>query len=69
MDFIFPKLVLRSSNVQTIAQGLFGFVTEKKNMFATFSAGSLIIAIPFIIYFIVTQKTLITSLSGAAVKE
>ena len=69
MDFIFPKLVLRSSNVQTIAQGLFGFVTEKKNMFATFSAGSLIIALPFIIYFIVTQKTLITSLSGAAVKE
>lgn len=69
MDFIFPKLVLRSSNVQTIAQGLFGFVTEKKNMFATFSAGSLIIAIPFIIYFIVTQKTLITSLSGAAMKE
>lgn len=69
MDFIIPKLVLRSSNVQTIAQGLFGFVTEKKNMFATFSAGSLIIAIPFIIYFIVTQKTLITSLSGAAVKE
>ena len=69
MDFIFPKLVLRSSNVQTIAQGLFGFVTEKKNMCATFSAGSLIIAIPFIIYFIVTQKTLITSLSGAAVKE
>ena len=69
MDFIFPKLVLRSSNVQTIAQGLFRFVTEKKNMFATFSAGSLIIAIPFIIYFIVTQKTLITSLSGAAVKE
>lgn len=69
MDFIFPKLVLRSSNVQTIAQGLFGFVTEKKNMFATFSAGSLLIAIPFIIYFVVTQKTLITSLSGAAVKE
>lgn len=69
MDFIFPKLVLRSSNVQTIAQGLFGFVTEKKNMFANFSAGSLLIAIPFIIFFVMTQKTLITSLSGAAVKE
>lgn len=69
MDFIFPKLVLRSSEVQTIAQGLFGFVTEKKNMFATFSAGSLLISIPFIIFFVLTQKTLITSLSGAAVKE
>lgn len=69
MDFIFPKLVLRSSEVQTIAQGLFGFVTDKKNLFAAFSAGSLLIAIPFIIFFVLTQKTLITSLSGAAVKE
>lgn len=69
MDFIYPKLVLRSSEVQTIAQGLFGFVTEKKNLFATFSAGALLIAIPFIIFFVLTQKTLITSLSGAAVKE
>ncbi len=69
MDFIFPKMVLRSSKVQTVALGLFGFVTDKKNMFALFSAGALFIAVPFIIFFILTQKTLITSLSGAAVKE
>lgn len=69
MDFIFPKMVLRSSNVQTIAIGLFGFVTDKKNMFATFAAGSVLVAIPFIIFFVITQKMLITSLGGAAVKE
>lgn len=69
MDFIFPKMVLRSSKVQTIALGLFGFVTDKKNMFATFAAGSVLVAIPFIIFFIITQKMLITSLGGAAVKE
>lgn len=69
MDFIYPNLVLRSSDVQTTAQGLYSFVTEKKNMFASFSAGSLIIAVPFIVFFIVTQKSLITSLGGAAVKE
>lgn len=69
MDFIFPKMVLRSSNVQTIALGLFGFVTDKKNMFADFAAGSVLVAIPFIIFFVITQKMLITSLGGAAVKE
>ena len=69
MDFIFPKMVLRSSDVQTVALGLFGFVTDKKNMFATFAAGSVLVAIPFIIFFVITQKMLITSLGGAAVKE
>lgn len=69
MDFIFPKMVLRSSKVQTVALGLFSFVTDKKNLFATFSAGSILVAVPFIIFFVITQKMLITSLGGAAVKE
>lgn len=69
MDFIFPKMVLRSSKSQTVALGLFSFVSDKKNMFSTFAAGSLLIAIPFIIFFVITQKMLITSLGGAAVKE
>ena len=69
MDYIFPKMVLRSSNVQTIALGLYSFVTDKKNLFADFAAGSLLISIPFIIFFVITQKMLITSLGGAAVKE
>ena len=30
MDFIFPKMVLRSSKMQTVALGLFSFVTDKK---------------------------------------
>lgn len=69
MDYIFPKLVLRSPQMQTLALGLFGFVTDKKNMFTTFAAGSVLVAIPFIIFFVITQKMLITSLGGAAVKE
>jgi arabinogalactan oligomer/maltooligosaccharide transport system permease protein len=38
-------------------------------MFATFASGSLLIAVPFIIFFVITQKMLITSLGGGAVKE
>ncbi len=69
MDYIFPKMVLRSVEKQTLALGLFSFVTEKKNEFTTFAAGSLIVAVPFVLFFILTQKTLITSFGGAAVKE
>lgn len=69
MDYIFPRMVLRSVEKQTLALGLFGFVTDKKNEFTTFAAGSLIVAIPFIIFFLVSQKLMITSFSGAAVKE
>ncbi len=69
MDFIFPKMVLRSSNKMTLALGLFSFVTEKKNEFTIFAAGSLLIAIPFIIFFVFSQDLMVTSLGGAAVKE
>lgn len=69
MDFIFPKMVLRSVEKQTLALGLFGFVTDKKNEFTMFAAGSLLVTIPFVIFFLVSQKTLITSFGGAAVKE
>ncbi len=69
MDFIFPKMVLRSADKQTLALGLFSFVTDKKNEFTTFAAGSLLVALPFILFFIISQKTMVTSFGGAAVKE
>ena len=69
MDYIFPKMVLRSVENQTLALGLFSFVSDKKNEFTTFAAGSLIVVIPFVIFFLMTQKTLISSFGSAAVKE
>ncbi len=69
MDFIFPKMVLRSAENQTLALGLFGFVSDKKNEFTIFAAGSLLVSIPFVVFFLMTQKTLISSFGGAAVKE
>ncbi len=69
MDFIFPKMVLRSADKMTLALGLFNFVTDKKNEFTNFAAGSLIIAIPFVIFFLFTQKSMMLSMGSAAVKE
>lgn len=69
MEFIFSKMILRSNARQTLALGLFSFVTEKKNEFTTFCAGALLIAIPFVIFFVLTQRILVTSLSSGALKE
>jgi len=70
MDFVIPSLVLRSENTQTLALGLITFVTERQAQhFTRFAAGALIVAVPFIIYFIFMQKALVTSLGGAGVKE
>lgn len=69
MDFIFPKMVLRSPEKQTLALGLFSFVSDKKNEFTNFAAGSLVIAIPFIIFFLLTQKQMMLSMGSGGVKE
>lgn len=69
MEYIFAKLVLRSNAKQTLAIGLLTFVTDRKNDFTVFCAGALLIAIPFVISFVVTQNILVTSLSSGALKE
>jgi len=69
MDFIFPNLVRLTGDNRTLAVGLFTFIDERRNQFTTFAAGAILIAIPFIIFFVMTQKMLVTSLGTAAVKE
>jgi arabinogalactan oligomer/maltooligosaccharide transport system permease protein len=69
MDFIFPKMVLRSSENQTLALGLFSFVTDRKNDFTSFAAGAMLVSVPFVIFFVVSQKLLVTAMGSAAVKE
>ena len=69
MDFILPRMVLRDPQNHTLAMGLFSFITERRNDFTSFAAGSIIIAVPFVAFFVATQKMLITSLGAGAVKE
>ncbi len=69
MEYIFSKMILRSNSNQTLALGLFSFVTDKKNEFTTFCAGALLVAIPFVFFFIISQNILVTSLSAGALKE
>ena len=69
MDYILPTIILRSPENQTLAIGLFSFVTDRSNNFTWFAAGSVLITIPFVIFFILGQKMLVTSFGAGAVKE
>ncbi len=69
MEFIFAKMVMRSNAKQTLAIGLLTFVTDRKNDFTVFCAGALLVAVPFVFFFVITQNILVTSLSSGALKE
>ena len=70
MDFIFPRLILRSDNMKTLAVGLFELINTRANQnFTMFAAGAILVAVPFSIMFMIGQKFLLNSLAGDGVKE
>jgi arabinogalactan oligomer/maltooligosaccharide transport system permease protein len=70
MDFIFPRLLLRSSENHTIAIGLFNISNPGDGNYdiTAFTAGALLIAIPFGILFFVFQKYFALGIAAGANK-
>ena len=62
VDFIFPKLLLRSRENKTVALGLYSLYNEQGD-FGTFCAGAIFVIIPFILFFLATQNMLTESMS------
>lgn len=70
MDFIFPRLILRSDDKKTLALGLFEMINGRANdNFTMFAAGALLVAVPFTILFMAGQKFLLKSIAAGGVKE
>lgn len=70
MDFIFPRLILRSDDKKTLAVGLFELINGRANdNFTMFAAGALLVAIPFAILFLAGQNIMLQSFAGDSVKE
>lgn len=69
MDYIYPKVILGREQNYTLAIGLISFIDGTKIQFTTFAAGAFVICIPFIIFFVLSQKTMTTGLGAGAVKE
>lgn len=71
MDYIFPKMIL-SDDKFTLAIGLMKYVAQGAgtvDQFTTFAAGALLVSIPFVVMFIISQKAMVTGLGAGAVKE
>ncbi len=68
-DFVFPQLILRSSDKKTLAVGLFEWIQKNQNTYFTrFAAGSLLVAIPITVLFLYLQKYIVQGLSAGANK-
>ncbi|EKC6402630.1 sugar ABC transporter permease [Staphylococcus pseudintermedius] len=69
MDFILPKILLRSPEKYTLAVGLFNFINHQyANNFTVFAAGAIMIALPISIVFLFLQKYLVSGLTAGATK-
>ncbi|WII37816.1 sugar ABC transporter permease [Paenibacillus thiaminolyticus] len=70
MDFLLPRIVIRSSENYTLAVGLFNLVNQEfSNNFTRFAAGSMLIAIPIAAVFLFLQRYLISGLTAGATKS
>lgn len=68
-DFIFPQIILKSSDKKTLAMGLFEWVQKQQNtQFTMFAAGSILVAIPITLLFVYLQKHIVEGLSSGATK-
>ncbi|WP_090841822.1 sugar ABC transporter permease [Alkalicoccus daliensis] len=69
MDFILPRIVLRSPENFTLALGLFNFVNDQfANNFTRFAAGAILIAVPIAAVYLFLQRYLISGLTSGATK-
>lgn len=69
MDFILPRIVLRSPENFTLALGLFNFVNDEfANTFTRFAAGAILIAVPIALVYLFLQRYLISGLASGATK-
>jgi len=68
MDFIFPRLILRSNDNLTLAVGLHNMIDGNQNEYTLFAAGAVLVAIPITILFVVFQKYMIEGITAGANK-
>ena len=68
-EFVIASVILQTSKHQTLAVGLFNFISGQYAQFwGPFSAGVLLAAIPVVVLFLSLQKFIVTGLTQGAVK-
>lgn len=70
MDFILPRILIKTDSKKTLAVGLFQLISGRENNnFTMFAAGAILVAVPFIIIFAINQQYMTQVLASGAVKE
>ncbi|WP_066196306.1 sugar ABC transporter permease [Gracilibacillus timonensis] len=69
MDFLLPQIVLTSPENYTLALGLYNFISDQfSTNFTRFAAGSILIALPIALVFLMLQRYLIGGLTAGSTK-
>ncbi|TVP95653.1 MAG: sugar ABC transporter permease [Acholeplasmatales bacterium] len=71
MDFILASMILRTPEQKTVAVGLYGLIMEHAdlfNNFTIFAAGSVVVAIPIVIMYVILQRFIIQGVAAGAIK-
>jgi len=68
MDFMLPRLLLRSNENLTIGVGLHELITGDLRDFTAFAAGAVLVAVPMVIGFYIFQKHIIEGITAGANK-
>jgi len=68
-EFLIASVFLTQSDTKTLAVGLYGLVAGERNAnFGMFAAGTLLTAIPTVVFFYAAQKYIVGGLTSGAVK-
>lgn len=68
MDFMLPRMLLRTNENLTIGVGLFDLISGDVQQFTMFAAGSLLVAVPMVIGFYIFQRHIIEGITAGANK-
>lgn len=69
VDFLLPRIILRNPENFTLALGLFNFISNQfDNNFTRFAAGSILIAVPIAVVYLLSQRFLISGLTAGGTK-
>ncbi|MBM7579775.1 sugar ABC transporter permease [Jeotgalibacillus terrae] len=69
VDFLLPRIILRNPDNFTLALGLFNFISNQfDNNFTRFAAGSILIAVPIALVYLLSQRYLISGLTAGGTK-
>lgn len=68
-DFVLASIILTQPETQTLAVGLYQYVSDRFSQnWTVFAAGAVLAAIPVVVLFIFLQRFIVSGLTGGAVK-